>query len=70
MSVQPTNISDSVSRKFKGRSVHTEWSLATIDFRKVIEYAVVPPDIDLFASPFNKKLDQFNSWSPCKNART
>ena len=62
------NISDHSSRKFKGKSMHTEWTLDDSDFNHAMTLAQVHPDIDLFASAVNAKFDKFISWSPHKKA--
>ena len=56
------NKSDKCSRSFKAKSVHTEWTLHKKYFVKCIELAKVRPDIDLFASSTNTKLQKFVSW--------
>ena len=58
------NISDVASRKFPNKSVHTEWSLSSSDFKRVLELSSVTPNIDMFASKVNAKLPQFISWLP------
>ena len=63
------NLSDKSSRVFKAKSVHTEWSLDSSDFREgngVL--ANKYPEVDLFVSPHNKKLEKFCSWTPCVQA--
>ena len=58
------NISDESSRKFKNKSVHTEWTLDKNDFVMAVSKAEVPPNIDLFASAVNTQLSKFVSWTP------
>ena len=62
------NVSDKSSRVFKAKSVHTEWSLHDSDFQKAIKLAKRVLEVDLFASPYNKKLTKFCSWVPCDQA--
>ena len=62
------NISDVVSRKFQGKSVHTEWTLAKADFDLVMQLAHTKPQIDLFASQLNTKFKEFYSWGPCNSS--
>ena len=62
------NKSDCVSRVFKQKSVHTEWSLHSSDFRKILSLSSPLPEVDMFASVANKMLPRFISWHPCKDA--
>ena len=62
------NKSDRASRVFKQKSVHTEWSLHSSDFQKILNLSSTLPEVDMFASEANKKLPQFISWHPCKDA--
>ena len=62
------NESDWASRVFKIKSINTEWCLHKSDFDKVLKLATTTPTVDMFTSEFNKKLPQFISWHPSKNA--
>ena len=62
------NVSDKASRQFKGKSIHTEWSLSMSDFTTSMKHAHVTPEVDLFASDQNKKLPKFCSWGPSHQA--
>ena len=60
------NVSDSVSQKFT--SIHAEWSLSEVDFKKAMALTVFNPNLDLFAHMQNKKFEKFLSWKPCMGA--
>ena len=53
-------VADSLSRQFVS---NLEWSLDQGVFNRLAAIAFLP-DIDLFASRLNAKLDQFVSWYP------
>lgn len=55
-------IADNQSRKFNDR---TEWSLSQNVFDEICaHFGHITPDIDMFASRVNKKLQTFCSWKP------
>ena len=58
------NISDSASRIFNSKSMHTEWTLSKLDFDRVLELSTISPNIDMFASKINSQLPRFISWAP------
>ena len=62
------NLSDRPSRVFKGKSVHSEWSLQKSDFDKCMAAANFRPDVDMFASVQNAKLPKYITWGPCPTA--
>ena len=50
-----------MSREF---DVNTEWSLSTELFQKIVCHFDFTPEIDLFATRLNYKIDRYASWLP------
>ena len=59
------NCSDVISCRFDRFSVHTEWSLKKCHFQQLMVWAIVPPEVDMFASELNHQLPIFMSRFPC-----
>ena len=54
-------VADRMSREF---DVNTEWSLSIQIFQHVLRHFDFFPDIDLFATRLNYKIDKYASWLP------
>ena len=54
-------VADRMSREF---DVNTEWSLSIELFQKIVCHFDFTPEIDLFATRLNYKIDRYASWLP------
>ena len=58
-------VADWQSRDF---TESAEWMISDYAFAYICQWYSISPEIDLFSSPHNKRLDRFVSWKPCKEA--